>query len=321
MGRTRSAADRGRLLELLIAPRTGVLSAFASAALLATGSFVIDASPDVYAGLGMDDLRFFLRPWRWQHAWPYALVVVLGVWGTSALLCAFTSVRALWQRRVKKPGAYGPPLLHLTFAAALLAHLWGGLTASSRQFLLSDAGTDIHGSRYRAVRLEVGHHPGGMPRSVVAVLERKTGAAVEEVRVGYNHPLVSAGATRELLLGRYDSVVDRVVLRHAGQQVVVRPGNSAWAGPIAINVLGLHDPSTNPSLRVPVVELEVGGRRKLLAQGPEGDGETAFVGLGESPVVELVERTNPSAPLVVVLSLLLVLGVGLVGWTRIRALT
>jgi hypothetical protein len=317
MAHIRSAADRGRLLELLIEQRTGILCAFASAALLATGSFVIDASPDLYAGLGMDDLRFFLRPWRWQHAWLYALVVVLAVWGTSALLCALMSVRALWQRRVRKPGSYGPPLLHLTFGAALVAHLWAGLTASSRQFLVSDAGTDIHGSRYRAVRLELGRHPGGMPRSVVAVLERKTGAAVEEVRVGYNHPLVSTGATRELLLGRYDSVVDRVVLRHRGQKVVARPGSPATAGPDAIDVLELHDPNTNPSLRVPVVELEVGGRRKLLALGPEGDGETAFVGLDESPVVELVERTNPSVPLVAVLSLLLVLGVGLVGWGRL----
>jgi hypothetical protein len=316
MARIRSA-DRGRLLELLTEQRTGVLCAFASAALLATGSFVIDTSPDLYAGLGMDDLRFFLRPWRWQHAWFYALVVVLAVWGTSALLCAVTSVQALWQRRGKKPSSYGPPLLHLTFAAALLAHLWGGLTASSRQFLVSDVGTDIHGSRYRAVRLELSRHPSGMPRSVVAVLERKTGAAVEEVRVGYNHPLVSAGVTRELLLGRYDSVVDRVVLRHRGQKVVVRPGNPATAGPDAINVLGLHDPNTNPSLRVPVVELEVGGRRQLLALGPEGNGETAFVALEESPVVELVERSNPSVPLVALLSLLLVSGVGLVSWGRL----
>jgi hypothetical protein len=113
--------------------------------------------------------------------------------------------------------------------------------------------------------------------------------------------------------------VSRVTLRHRRQELVVRPGDSAVAGSDRVSVLGVHDPNTNPSLRVPVVELEIGGRRKLLALGPEGDGETAFVALGESPVVELVEHHNPSIPLALALALLVVAGVGLVAWNRIRA--
>jgi hypothetical protein len=208
--------------------------------------------------------------------------------------------------------------LHLTFAAALMAHLWGGLSASSERFVVSDAATDVHGSQYRALRLDVDLHPNGMPRSVVAVLERKTGGTLESVGVGHNRPLISAGGARELLLGRYESVTDRVVLRHWGRDVVARPGDSVVAGPDRINVLGLYDPATSPSLRVPVVELEIGGHRKLLALGPEGDGTTAFIAIGASPVVELIERHNPSVPLVMLVALLLVSGVGLVAYNRVR---
>jgi hypothetical protein len=104
MARIRSA-EHGRLVALLIAQGTGVTCAFASAGLLAIGSFVIDASPDLYAGLGMDDLRFFFRPWRWQHGWLYVLLVVLAIWGASAMMCAVTTVQTLWRKRERKPGA------------------------------------------------------------------------------------------------------------------------------------------------------------------------------------------------------------------------
>ncbi len=318
MDRIRSA-EHGRLVELLVEQRTGVLCAFASAGLLAVGSFVSDLLPEHYAGLAMDDLRFFFRPWRWQHAWLYALLVVLAVWGTSALLCAVSTVQTLWRKRMKEVGSYGPPLLHVAFGAALVAHLWGGLVASTERFVVPDVPTDIHGSQYRTLRMEIGRHPGGMPRSVVAVLERKRGSTVEEVRVGYNRPLISAGGARELLLGQYDSVIAEVVLRHRGQSVALHPGNSVVAGSDRIKVLAVHAPNTNPSLRVPVVELEIGENRKLLALGPEGDGETAFIGFDESPVVELFERQNPSVPLAVLLALLLVAGVGLVVWGRAKA--
>jgi microsomal dipeptidase-like Zn-dependent dipeptidase len=319
MDRTRSA-DRGPVFGLLVEQRTGILCAFASAALLAAGSLIIDRSPDLYAGLGMDDLRFFFRPWRWQHGWFYALALVLALWGTSAVLCAYDTVLGLWRRRAKTLALYGPPIIHLVFAGALVAHLWGGLSASSRRFVVSDAGTDIDGTRYRAVGLDISRQPSGMPRTVVAVIERTTGAATEEVRVGYNQPRISAAGARELMLGEFDSVADGVVLRHRGREVAVRPGQIAGVGPDAIAVLRLHDPGTNPSLRLPVVELAVEGRRKLLGVG-ENDGETAFLELRVSPVVELVERNNPSVPLALVLSLLLAFGVGLVAWPRLRTIS
>src|SRR5512141_1902780 len=208
------SAEHGRLFELLVGQRTGVLCAFAAAGLLAVGSVVSDLLPEHYAGLGMDDLRFFFRPWRWQHAWLYALVVVLAVWGTSALVCAISTVQTLLRQRVKEVSRYGPPRLHVTFGAALVAHLWGGLVASTDRFVVPDVPTDIHGFQYRTLRMEIDRHPRGMPRTVVAVLERKRGSTVADVRVGYSRPLISAGGARELLLVRYDSGIAKVVLRH-----------------------------------------------------------------------------------------------------------
>ena len=297
---------------------TGIVCALLSAALLATGSFVMDRAPELYSELSMDDVRFFFDPWRWQHAWFYAFCLTLTCWGASALVCTWDSVASRLRRRVLSPSAYGAPLLHVTFVLALVAHLWGGLRTTSGRYFLETEGTAIDGVTYRALRIDQDAHPNGMPRTVNAVLERKVGSATDEVTVGYNHPLTSGVGAHELLLGQYDVMTDGIVLRHKNEQVVLRPGESIVAAGDTLVLQRLHDPQQSPSLRVPVAELLIQGQRMMLPFEVDRPGDTAFVGFHEAVMVMLVQRNNPSVPLVVLVSVLLVLGVVLVAWERVR---
>jgi len=64
--------------------------------------------------------------------------------------------------------------------------------------------------------------------------------------------------------------------------------------------------------------LVIDGRRAMLPDEAGAQGETAFVGFHEAVMVMLIQRNNPSVPLVLAVSILLVLGVVLVAWERIR---
>ncbi|MBI5532375.1 MAG: hypothetical protein HY898_06655 [Deltaproteobacteria bacterium] len=300
------------LWRLLGEQRTGIVCSFVSAALMGMGSLIMDSSPQLYAGLSMDDVRFFFQPWRWQHAWFYALAVSLAIWALSALVCTWDSLVSRIQRRVTRPSAYGALVLHVTFVLALVAHLWGGLKASSTRFMVTAQGTSIDGETWRAVGFEQQTHSGGMPRSVTVTLQRSG----EEITIGYNHPITSGAGARELLLGQVEMMADGLVVRHKGRQVVVRPDEPAVAGGDRIVLRRFHDPRRTPSLRVPVAELVIGGQSAMLPMDPQSTGETSFLAVNESPIVVLIQRRNPSVPLVLFVTLLLAVGVGLVAWER-----
>jgi hypothetical protein len=86
-----------------------------------------------------------------------------------------------------------------------------------------------------------------------------------------------------------------------------------------VTLVRLYD---SASLRVPVASVAVEGSTKvqiMVALDPDAITQPAFVGLKQSPVVVLTERVNPSVPLILIVALLLVVGVVLVGWDRLRS--
>jgi len=196
-----------RLWRLLTAQRTGILCALVSAALLGFGSLLMDARPEQYSGLSLDDLRFFFAPWRLAHLWFYILCLTLGLWGTSAALCTWDTVTRLLRNRVRLGPAWGPPLLHVAFVLALGAHLWGGLAAtSSMQTLTLGQSVRLGDARLRLLRVLEESSPSGMPRRLQATFAR-LGAPDSERRVlGYNEPLLAAAGAESLLLMRHEFV-------------------------------------------------------------------------------------------------------------------
>jgi len=213
-----------RLHRALVSQKTGVVCAFAAAALLGLGSFVADRRPDVYGGLAFDDLRFFFHPWRPAHVWLYALVVVFALWAASTLLCTWDTAVARVRGRVLRPSAWGSSLVHLSFVLALGAHLWAGLGAESRMHVVGSAGTEIGGARYRVLDVEQKSWPNGMPREAKATLERTAGGTTSTVTVGFNQPIVEQAGARELLLGRYGRARSGTVMRIGGELLPMRPG-------------------------------------------------------------------------------------------------
>lgn len=316
----------GRVLRLLEAQATGVVCALVASGLLGVGSFVMDRLPSRYLGLRWDDLRFFLQPPRPEHVWFYLLCAVLGVWGLSALVCTIQSVRSLLRRRVTRWSAYGAPVLHVCFVLAMLAHLHGGVTASSRQHLIGPAGTEIRGAVYQPLRIQQQSHPNGMPRQVTVTLARTragdagtaAGADRQQLSLSYNEPIVLEGGATALLLQRAQAE-QQAVVHFAGKRLALRPGEHRRVGEQTIVLEQLFD---GPAFRVPVARITIAGAERttrLVPLDPSGDGEEpAFIGFDTAPYVLVLERHNPSVPLVLLVSLLVVVGVVLVAVERIR---
>ena len=307
-----------RLHDALVSQKTGVVCAFAAAALLGLGSFLSDRRPDLYDGLAFDDLRFFFHPWRLAHTWFYAVVVVFGLWAASTLLCTWDTVVARVRGRVMRISTWGSSLVHLSFVLALGAHLWAGLAAESRLHLVDSTGTEIAGAIYRALDVEQKLWPNGMPREAKVRLERTAGQTTTALTIGFNQPVVLEAGARELLLGRYGRRVTGAVLRVDGERVTLQPGESTAAGGRTITLEKVHG---STKLRVPVVAVRIGGTpgsRTMLPLDPSSTADPAFVDLAYSAFVTLQERHNPSVPLVLVVAGLLALGVVLAGWERLR---
>jgi hypothetical protein len=307
-----------RIYRALVSQKTGVVCAFSAAGLLATGSVLADRLPGVYQDLSGGDLRFFFEPVRAVHLWLYAAMVVFAVWGLSTLLCTLEALRSRWQARCWRPGAWGTILVHLSFILALVAHLLGGLTADGREHLVAGDGTDIAGARYRALGVDQQSWPNGMPKTLRVELERTKGSERSLVYVGFNEPVVLEGGARELLLGRIGQGAGAAILRVGGEQVRLRPGESAAVRGRTVTLQKLH---MAQSLRVPVVSLLLDGgepQRTMLPLDPGSTDELAFVGIESTPLVSLRERYDPSIPLVLAVALLLALGVVLTAWEHLR---
>lgn len=308
-----------RALRVLRSQQTGLICAALSAALLAIGSVVMDRVPEPYQGLAYDDLRFFFQPIRAVHWWFYASAAVLGVWGLSTLLCTLVELSARIRRRVLRPSAYGAPIVHLAFLMALVSHLWGGLTAETRVHIVYDSGTEIAGATYRLLGIEPDLYPNGMPRRITATLQRESGEGTEEVTVGYNEPIVLGAGAITLLMGRTGRVAVATLVVQ-GESLELTPGERR---PLtAGGWVELHRVISRPGLRVPVADLTVSApepERTMLPLTPGAPAGTtpAFSSLRGSMALSLTERDNPSMPLTIALSALLVVGVLLVGAERV----
>lgn len=313
------------MLRLLRSQKTGILACFATVALLGVGSVLADRIPEAYQGLQLDDLRFFFEPVRLVHGWFYALCLVLVVWAASAVVCTWDGVVLRVRSRLPWT-SWGTVILHLGFPLALLGHLVGGLLATTAVYRVGPQPVPIGGSTWRVAAVSEEHHPSGALRMLTATLEEQPGAgatgdpgAPRAVEIGYNRPIFRALGAWELLLLRHVPVPGAVLRAADGAAVALAPGQRAVVGGRAVR---LGRVLQHPSLRAPVAEVFVefpARARHLLALGDTTpDGAFAFVEPRGTPLLLLMERWNPSIPLVVGVALLAVLGVLLAAADRLR---
>jgi hypothetical protein len=223
----------------------GVICGLATVALLGIGSFVLVATGDgASAGVHMDDLRaFFARP-ALAHLWLYLLVPVFGLYGLNTALATAHSLVHKISAGVRSPAAYGPPVIHVSFLLALVAHLLGGVYGREIEpMIVSTAWTPLGDGRdLRLDHVESEMLPSGMPKLVRAHVEVRRGAAVSRAVIGYNEPLSEGFGARLFLLEEAGRVPgprgqDRPAIRIHGRAAPGNPWALASAVLLAVGVV------------------------------------------------------------------------------------
>lgn len=181
----------------------GVICGLATVVLLGVGSFVLVATGDgASAGVHMDDLRaFFTRP-ALAHLWLYLLVPVFGLYGLNTALATAHSLVHKIGTGVRTVSAYGPPVIHVSFLLALVAHLVGGVYGREIEpLVITTAWTTLGDGRdVRLDHIESELLPSGMPKLLRAHVEVRRGERVTPAVIGYNEPLSEGLGARIFLL-------------------------------------------------------------------------------------------------------------------------
>jgi hypothetical protein len=309
-----------RWLEVLRSQGLGVACGLATVALLAVGSFVLDRTRDgASAGIAMDDLRPFVERPALAHAWMYLLAPVLALYALNTLLATWASVARKVRSGARSPAAYGPAVIHVGFALALLAHLVGGLLGDDRGTLVLAAGAGWQplggGREARLVSLDVEVLPGGMPKRVRAPLEvRDPSGAVEQVELGYNAPLTARLATDLHLVGDFGRV--RVAdVSVAGARCVAAEGDGCEAAGRRVEVVQVAPPGALGA--VAFARVRSGPRETWVAEGsdvPLADGlPLRLETVREAPALLLRARRAPGNPIALAGALCVAAGLGMMG--------
>jgi hypothetical protein len=207
LGGARPAAPPRDRWAWLSSQGLGLVCGFGTVALLAIGSVVMVRTRDgASAGIGLDDLTgFFARPSP-AHLWLYLLFPLAGLYALNTTLATLENVGRRWRAGQRAPAAYAIAVVHASFLLALAAHGIGGFWSEERGATVVTSGWQpLPGfGEVRLASLEVDTLPGGMPKEVRAVVERRRpGGAVERATVGYNRPLAEGWGARLALLQEF----------------------------------------------------------------------------------------------------------------------
>lgn len=299
---------------------------------LAVGSLVMDRYPKLYPPFFPNELHFFFEPVRIEHAWLYALLVTLSLFGVNLIACIVESI----VRMVQTGGGRLKPIAALVFHAALVlilaAHLQDGFYGSSNRVVLSDEGVEIPGlGVVQAEAVQNYFHPDGSLKETEASLLFRLADGQELRRtIAYNEPALFEGGTREVIIQQGAQRPSGVIITRAsdGAEIRLMPFEP-WRleeGHLILRGLFMSE------MDMPIAEFwlqHAGGRRPLFMVLDERASRHAqfeiageryhYKGLITTPVAMVVVRYNPSIPLVLGGLLLSSIGtVLLIQWIRTR---
>jgi hypothetical protein len=303
----------------------GLICGFGTVLLLAIGSVVMVRTRDgASAGIGLDDLTgFFARPSP-AHLWLYLLFPLAGLYALNATLATLDNVRRRWRAGQRAPSAYAIAVVHAAFLVALAAHGVGGFWSEERGATVVSSGWQaLPGfGEVRLASLEVDTLPGGMPKEVRAVLERRRpDGAVERAKVGYNQPLSEGWGARLALLQEFGRV--QVARLSSGEAAcVLAEGQRCLVGGEPVELVRL---GAAPGMG--------GGAALLRAAGPGGQVQERWLAAGallplstgrplsldevaEAPALLLRVRETPGNPWALAAAVVLALGTALM-WRRL----
>jgi hypothetical protein len=301
----------------------GLAGGFATALLLAVGSFVIAATRDgASAAIHMDDLRGFFAPPRAAHVWLYLLVPVMGLYALNTVLATWDTVARRWRAGARAPSAYAASIVHAGFLLALVAHGVGGFLGEDGDPILVASGwQEIPGfGEARLVSLEVDTLPGGMPREARARLElRDAGGGRSEATVGYNAPLSTAGGGRLALLAELGRTpVAR--LESGDDACALAEGQACRFGGERVRLVGFTRGPGGAPAAVVAARVPGGGGSAVLAGGDEiplaGGRALRLAGVAAEDAILLRPREAPGNPWALAAALVMAAGVALL-WRKL----
>jgi hypothetical protein len=288
--------------------KTGIACALLVAVLFGLGSTLTIFAPNFYH---RHVCGYWLAP-RWHTIWFDAVLTVSTMW------CAHG---ALWLRNAAaahRDGRDNHSRRRLWFAAlqmalllALAGYAWLVIGAPAEEFVVTTNGTVIHGETFRAVRIERGRRDLVPPKPTVGWLERRVGSSVDQIRAERGHWWPSRTGAYQLALARAQMSDDGAVFRHGHQQVTLTPNQPIKRDLGTFLLRAIHHHQHEQTLTAHRADLEINGQRTTLALDPEWAGESAFLGMKESPVVSLRVHRNLSVQLAVLAVALALIGASL----------
>jgi hypothetical protein len=324
LGGARPAAPTPDRWGWLRSQGLGLVCGFGTVLLLAVGSVVMVVTREgASAGIGLDDLTaFFERPSA-AHLWLYLLFPLAGLYALNTTLATIDNVRRRWRAGQRAPAAYAIAVVHAGFLLALVAHGVGGFRSEERGGAVITSGWQpLPGfGEVRLASLDVDTRPGGMPKAVRAVVERRgPDGGLERATVGYNQPLSSGWGARLALLQEFGRApVARLSSGQAG--CTLAEGQRCLLGGEPVELVRLGG-APGP-----------GGAALLRASGPGGAVEDRWVASGallplrggrplsldavdEEPAVLLRVRETPGVPWALLSAVALAAGTALM-WRRL----
>jgi hypothetical protein len=303
---------------LLRSQGLGVFCGLSTTLLLAIGSFVIAATRGgPSAGLRLDEVLPFFDPPSPAHLWFYLLLPVLGLYGLNTALATWHSVSIKWRNGFRQPWAYAAAFIHIGFLLALLAHLVGGIGGREEGLLLhGDLSALPDGREARVTSVDVEQLPGGMPKTIRAAVELRSGDCTVETRVlGYNEPLSDGLGANLVLLQRPASLPVAAVLTAGGERCTVPRGGRCRLGGYDVHLVDMQDSGAHGML----ARVVTAGRDGWIALGtpqPFAQGFVVTLAHVERQAGAVVTwRRAPGNPWALGAALFLMVGVGLM-WRR-----
>ena len=294
-----------KIYDIFKSQKLGIIVGFTVTGLLIIGSLIMNFQPHHYRGLSGEDISFFFSHKKPIHAWFYLLFFACILYGINAFLCTLDSIIRKAKGGVKKIPLYGASIVHIGFVITLIAHLMGGLYASTEPPVsVTDEWTDLGGVEMKVTDLKTSSYPNGMPKIIEAsVAVRKDGIEFSDT-LGYNNPVLLQHGILEVLMRDYGWIASSVVLKVDDRICTIKVKDTFTANGTQVRVADLYMP---PQYRYPVVKLVSLSQNSKPEQAflPIGENNAeemygskiAFADINSVPGVLVSVKNNPSIPL------------------------
>lgn len=319
-----------RLIRILGDRHAGFVLGMVVILNLAVGSLVMDRYPDLYPPFFPNEFSFFFDPVRGEHAWFYALLATITLFGVNLIACIIETVADMLQNRSGRLKPVAALMFHAALALILVAHLHDGIYGDSYQMHIDDSEVEIPGlGLVRTETVQNYYHPDGSLKETEATLFFRLADGRDQRRtIAFNEPALFQGGIREIVIMQGENRPTGLILSLAsdGAEIPIKPS-------MPYRIRGGHlilIDVTMSEMNMPIAEFlfqHAGGRQPLfMVLDPRASRHAEFEIAGEryryqrpitAPVVMVMVRYNPAIPLVLAGLLLSSIGtILLIRWTR-----